>query len=121
MFFKKQRGNFKQVIIIRSDLKLPKGKSAAQAAHASVEATLRSNSRIVSAWRNQGMKKIVLKVANEKELLQIQNEAKRAGLVAALITDAGKTVVAPGTKTVVALGPDNEEKIDTVTAGLKMY
>ncbi|MFP4118365.1 MAG: peptidyl-tRNA hydrolase, partial [Candidatus Woesearchaeota archaeon] len=49
-----------------------------------------------------------------------QQKAKAKGLVASLITDAGKTVVAPGTKTCIALGPDKEELIDFVTSELKM-
>ena len=113
--------DYKQVILIRTDLKLPKGKAAAQVAHASVKAVLNSSSDNVDEWDLQGMKKIVLKVADEKELLQMQQKAKRAGLVASLITDAGKTVIAPGTKTCVGIGPDREDIIDGVTGELGMY
>lgn len=121
-FFSKKidEDNLKQVIVVRADLKLPKGKLAAQAAHASVEATLRSSDSLVEPWHSSGMKKIVLKVANENELITLLGKAKRAGLVASLITDAGKTVVAPGTKTCIGIGPDNEAKIDTVTGDLPM-
>ncbi|HIG93011.1 MAG: peptidyl-tRNA hydrolase, PTH2 family [archaeon GW2011_AR9] len=112
--------NFKQVILIRQDLKLPKGKLAAQAAHASVEAVLKSDSKLVSTWRKQGMAKIVLKVKDEKELLSYLQQAKDAGLTTALITDAGHTVVAPGTKTCVGIGPDEEEKIDGITGKLAL-
>ncbi len=111
----------KQAIIIRHDLGLPKGKLAAQAAHASVEAVLRSDKKIVAAWRNEGMAKIVLKVKDEKELLRYAQEAKDAGLVTALITDAGRTVIAPGTRTCLGIGPDDEEKIDGITGKLKLY
>jgi len=110
----------KQVILVRADLKLPKGKMAAQCAHASVEAVFNSDKDKVSEWRNSGQKKIVLKVADEKELLQYLQLAKDAGLKTALITDAGKTVIAPGTKTCVGIGPDSEEEIDSVTGKLKM-
>lgn len=121
LFSRRTDHELKQVILIRSDLKLPKGKAAAQAAHASVEAVLRSSQEHVDDWHSAGMKKIVLKVADEKELLRYQQAAKRAGLVASLITDAGKTVVAPGTKTCVGIGPDDEAKIDAVTGELPMY
>ncbi|MBN1275661.1 peptidyl-tRNA hydrolase [Candidatus Woesearchaeota archaeon] len=113
--------DLKQVILIREDLKLPRGKAAAQAAHASVEAVLRSNDDVVDEWHAQGMKKIVLKVADEESLLRHQREAKRKGLVSSLITDAGKTVVAPGTKTCVAIGPAQEAAVDAVTGELPMY
>jgi PTH2 family peptidyl-tRNA hydrolase len=111
----------KQVILIRTDLKLPKGKAAAQAAHASVEAVLNSDRGIVERWRSMGMKKIVLKVADEKELLMYQQLAKKKGLVASVITDAGRTVVEPGTRTCVGIGPAAEEVIDSVTKDLGMY
>ena len=112
--------SLKQVILVRQDLKLPKGKLSAQCAHASVEAVLKSSEKKVSAWRKEGMPTIVLKVKDEKELLLYFQKAKDEGLTAALITDAGKTVVAPGTKTCVGIGPDEEEKIDAVTGKLPL-
>ncbi len=111
---------YKQVILVRTDLKLPKGKLAAQVAHASVEGVLRSEKRLVEQWRSEGMKKIVLKVADEKEMLRLNQQAKDAGLTTAVITDAGLTVVAPGTKTCCAIGPDTVEKIDAITGHLKI-
>ena len=111
---------FKQVIIIRGDLKLPRGKASAQSAHASVEAVLKSPEKLVKAWRAEGMAKIVLKVKDQKELIKYFQQAKDEGITAALITDAGKTVIAPGTKTAVALGPDQAEKIDPITGNLPL-
>lgn len=110
----------KQVILIRSDLKLPKGKACAQASHASVEATLRADESLVKSWRNEGMAKIVLKVKDEKELIMYFQKAKDNNLSAALITDAGRTVIAPGTKTAVAIGPDKDEEIDKITKNLQL-
>ena len=110
----------KQVILLRKDLKLPTGKACVQCAHASVDAVLKSSSSKVKAWKEQGMAKIVLKVKDEKELIKLFQQAKDSGLKASLITDAGKTVVAPGTKTCVGIGPDDEDKIDAVTGNLGM-
>ncbi|MBI2146320.1 peptidyl-tRNA hydrolase [Candidatus Woesearchaeota archaeon] len=111
---------FKQVILVRQDLKLPKGKLAAQVAHASVDAVLKSDKKIVNAWMQEGMAKIVLKVKDEKELLHYFQHAKDTGITASLITDAGRTVIAPGTKTCVGIGPDAEEKIDRITGKLPL-
>ncbi len=111
---------YKQMILVRADLKLPKGKAAAQAAHASVEAVLRSDKSIVKDWRSEGMAKVVLKVKDEKELLQMNQLAKDEGLVTAMITDAGKTVVAPGTRTCVGIGPEDEDKLDKLFGELKL-
>jgi peptidyl-tRNA hydrolase, PTH2 family len=110
----------KQVIIVRNDLKLPKGKMSAQCAHASVEAVLRSEKRTVNAWRNEGMAKIVLKVNDLKELRKYNQLAKSTGLVTSVITDAGRTTIAPGTTTCMAIGPAFEDKIDNITKELKL-
>ncbi len=111
---------YKQVILVREDLKLDKGKMAAQVAHASVEAALRSDKEIVKKWRLLGMKKVVLKVKNKEELFKYNQIAKDNKLKTAVITDAGKTRIKPGTITCLAIGPDEEEKIDNVTRNLKM-
>ena len=111
---------YKQVILLRKDLKLPTGKAAAQVAHASVDAVLKSAPETVKAWRKEGMAKIVLKVKDEKELILYFQQAKDAGLITALITDAGKTVVAPGTRTCAAIGPNEEEEIDKITEKLQL-
>lgn len=111
---------YKQVIIVRQDLKLPKGKLAAQVGHACVDAVLKSDQKLVNAWKSTGMAKIVLKVKDLKELKEYQQLAKENKLVNALITDGGKTVVAPGTVTCLAIGPDLEEKVDKITHNLKL-
>jgi PTH2 family peptidyl-tRNA hydrolase len=110
----------KQVIVVRQDLRLPKGKMSAQVAHASVEAVLRSDKDVVKRWRAEGQKKIVLKTAGEKELMKLNLQAKEMGLRSAVITDAGRTCIAPGTTTCVGIGPDLEQKVDKLTGDLKM-
>ncbi|PIN73069.1 aminoacyl-tRNA hydrolase [Candidatus Woesearchaeota archaeon CG10_big_fil_rev_8_21_14_0_10_45_16] len=111
---------YKQVILVRQDLKLPKGKACAQAAHASVDAVLKADQQMVKAWRSEGMAKIVLKVKDEKELVKYFQKAKDEGLPASLITDAGHTVVAPGTRTCVGIGPAEEADIDVLTGELPL-
>lgn len=111
---------YKQVILVRHDLKLPKGKLGAQCAHASVDGVLKADKEVVKTWRRFGMKKIVLKVADEKELYKYIQIAKDANLVTAVITDAGKTVVAPGTVTCASIGPNVEEEIDKVVNDLSL-
>ena len=111
---------YKLVILVREDLNLPKGKLAAQSSHASVDATLKSDKKMVGLWRKEGAKKIVLKVKDEKELFKYRQMAENSGMITALITDAGHTVVEPGTITCLGIGPDEEEKIDRITGKLKM-
>ncbi len=112
--------DLKQVILVRDDLKLSKGKMSAQVAHASVEAVLKSDQKMVQKWRNQGMKKSILKVKDLKELHAFKEKAEDAGLTTALITDAGRTHLEPGTTTCVAIGPDEEDDIDAVTGSLSL-
>ena len=111
---------YKQVILVREDLKLPKGKLSAQVAHAAVDASSKSDKKIVDLWKKEGGKKVVLKVKDEKELFKYKQMAEDSGLKTALITDAGHTVLQPGTITCLGIGPDGEEKVDRVTGKLKM-
>ena len=111
---------FKQVILVRQDLKLPKGKLAAQVGHACIEAFRKADKNIANSWINQGQKKVVVKVSSEKELIEYFMKAKNTGLATSLITDAGRTCIAPGTKTCVAIGPNEEIEIDEITNELKL-
>lgn len=116
---------YKQVIIVCNNLKLPKGKLSAQVAHASVDAVLKllsasGGQETVKFWRMQGMKKVVLKVDSEKELYKYVQIAKDNNIITSIITDAGKTVVAPGTVTCGAIGPDEETKVDNIIKELKL-
>lgn len=110
----------KQVILVRQDLKMPNGKMAAQAAHAAVECVLKSDSLKVARWRSAGMKKSVLKARDLQELKKYAAMARKARLKTALITDSGRTFFKKPTITCLGIGPDEEEKIDKVTGGLKL-
>lgn len=110
----------KQSIVVRTDLGMGKGKTAAQAAHASLQAYLDADLDIREGWRGSGMKKIVLGVDSEHRLMELYEEARMEGLPAALVTDAGHTQVDPGTKTAIAVGPAGDEEVDRVTGGLDL-
>jgi len=110
----------KQAIIIRTDLKMDKGKIAAQASHASVAAFIESDKKKSDEWLSEGMKKIVLKVSSKKDLYDIYKEAKSENMKAVMITDAGLTQLKQPEKTAVAIGPDDDKKIDKITGKLKL-
>ncbi|MFH1072087.1 MAG: peptidyl-tRNA hydrolase Pth2 [Nanoarchaeota archaeon] len=111
---------YKQVILVRTDLKLSKGKLAAQVGHAVIDAVMESDKRLVQKWKAEGMKKIVLKVKDEEELLKFERLCQKEGLVTSLIVDAGLTEVKSGTITCMGIGPDEDRKIDRITGKLKM-
>jgi len=110
----------KQVIIINGALKLPKGKLAAQVAHAAVASFVAAPSKNQKAWIDVGMPKIVLSASSEQELLEYYQKAINANLPSQLIKDAGKTVIAAGTITCIGVGPALEKKIDQITGDLKL-
>ena len=112
----------KQAIIIRSDLGMGKGKAAGQCAHASVSAyalALSRNKEDAREWEEEGQKKIVLKVGSEEELLALYEKMKRE-MPCALIRDAGKTQLEPGTLTCFGAGPADESLINKHTKDLKL-
>ena len=111
---------WKQVIVVRKDLKMSEGKLAAQVAHASIESYKMTPFDVQMEWEAWGSKKVVLKVSNLKEMLAILEKVKGARLPFALIRDAGRTEVKPGTATALGIGPAPEDEIDKITGKLKM-
>ena len=112
--------NYKQVILVRKDLKISKSKLSVQVAHASTESALKSNKIIIDKWKKSGMKKVVLKVEDEKKLRDFKNKFEKEEIITSLITDAGKTYFKEATTTCLGAGPDKESKIDKITKKLKL-
>jgi len=110
----------KQAIIIRKDLKMGKGKIAAQASHASIGAFLKARKSERETWLKGGMKKVVLKVNDLKELKKVHKLAKTNKLPCDLIKDAGLTQIKPRTTTALGIGPASDKKIDKITSKLKL-
>ena len=114
--------DIKQVIVVRTDLDMGKGKIAAQVGHASVlgaEHVRKSNSSWFEEWWN-GQEKVVVKVSSLKELEEVKKGAIELDIPWSEVTDAGHTQIAPGTITCISLGPAPEEKIDKITGELKL-
>uniref|UniRef100_A0A182PIY9 peptidyl-tRNA hydrolase n=1 Tax=Anopheles epiroticus TaxID=199890 RepID=A0A182PIY9_9DIPT len=116
-------GEYKMVLVVRNDLKMGKGKIAAQCGHAAVgafESGLRNTPTAVRKWQNSGQAKIALKVDSEVALMEIYRTAKANKLNCCLIRDAGRTQIEPNTKTVLAVGPAPIVAVDSVTGHLKL-
>ncbi|MCX8173723.1 MAG: peptidyl-tRNA hydrolase Pth2 [Thermoplasmata archaeon] len=114
---------YKQVIVVRKDLKLSRGKLAVQVAHAAVtacERCRRDAEEWFERWFAEGQKKVVVEVDNLDALILHYEQAKREGLPAALIEDAGLTEIPPGTITCAGIGPAPAELVDKITGGLKL-
>ncbi|KAK0545644.1 hypothetical protein OC846_005581 [Tilletia horrida] len=81
----------KMVFVVRTDLKMDKGKIAAQCGHATLsayKAALRHTPQHVQTWERLGQAKVALKCTTEQEMIEIEEKAKRAGIVAKPIFDA---------------------------------
>lgn len=126
--------NVKQVIVVRRDLKMRRGKEIAQGAHASLAFLIDRLKKqamgelvgLFSAaeehWMNGAFKKIVVTVESEQELLDLYQIARGAGITAHLVTDLGMTEFkGVPTITALAIGPWTAERIDEITSHLKLY
>ncbi len=127
----------KQVIVMRKDLGMRKGKMIAQGAHASLavifdecdmkNAMLEGDSsplfipNYVRLWLEDSFTKVVVSVNSEEELLEVYAKAKKAHIPCALITDAGRTEFGwVPTNTCIGIGPYFCEDIDKITGDLKL-
>jgi PTH2 family peptidyl-tRNA hydrolase len=140
----------KQVIVVRKDLKMRKGKAIAQGCHASLKIFFDRMQKVywgdatntevdddvpyngydwvseltpeMESWKDGIFTKVCVYVNSEEELLEIVRLSEQAGLPTALITDSGRTEFnnVP-TNTCCAIGPDLSSKIDVITGELPLY
>lgn len=127
----------KQVIVIRRDLKMRRGKEIAQGAHASSawithlvlasldprtgQATIALDP-VAQLWITTSWRKVTLQVGTEEELVALHAAARARGLRSELITDSGRTEFGGvPTRTALAIGPDLASTIDEVTGHLALY
>jgi PTH2 family peptidyl-tRNA hydrolase len=114
---------YKQVILIRTDLGMSTGKKCAQACHASISASNLVRRKDRAAWKtwiNSGQKKIILKAQSLEELETIHDQLERNKILCYIINDAGLTQLPPNTTTALGIGPVLSEVIDKYTGDLKL-
>ena len=138
----------KQMIVMRRDLKMRKGKIAAQAGHACVEATLMAlanedrlrqvrvrpesgwvyidhgifDRTALTDWFDAGVAKVCVYVDSEEELLEVADRADEMGFIYALVRDAGHTEFhGEPTFTCLALEPLSADEVDPLTGDLPLY
>ena len=116
-------GEHKMVFVVRNDLKMGKGKVAAQCGHAAIGAYKQMQARdseTLRLWECAGQMKVVVKVPDEETLLQVARSAAQVGLNTHIVRDAGRTQIVPGSKTVLCVGPGPSGLVDQVTGHLKL-
>lgn len=113
---------YKQVIAVRSDLKMSVGKTAVQVAHAALSAAeaAKSNREWRERWMAEGQCKVTVKVNSEEELRELKRKAESLRLPVALIEDMGLTELPPSTVTCLGIGPGPSELIDSLTGNLPL-
>jgi peptidyl-tRNA hydrolase len=110
----------KQVIVVDRSLALPKGKLAAQVAHAAVGAFVAASAQAQIAWLQVGMPKIVVYAADTDALVQLEARARQQHIPVCLVHDAGRTVLPSGTITCLGLGPAPAKTLDQLTGELPL-
>lgn len=131
----------KQYIVIRTDLNMSMGKTAAQASHASMKiffnkfkektrmpwkngdddvykySIFLTDEEVI--WKDGLFTKIVKRVKSESELLKVYEKAKAAGLNVSLIKDAALTELKEPAYTAIAIGPNYVEKCEPIVKRLQ--
>ena len=100
------------------------GKIAAQCGHAAVGAYAmckKRNPQLLRNWMSCGGTKIALKINSEEEMFSLQSSAKKANINTYIVRDAGQTQVEPGSRTVIAIGPEKKNVLEPITGNLKLF
>lgn len=116
----------KMIFVVNMELNMGRGKQCAQVAHAALglytwiqyEGQERDQTRMLQ-WTFMGQKKIVVRGDNLSQIRKIKEDAELAGLPTHLVSDAGCTQVAPGSKTVLAIFGTDEE-LQPITGSLRL-
>lgn len=114
---------YKLVVAVRDDLKLSCGKIAVQVAHAAVSCafhTKNKHSKWYKKWKDEGAKKVVVKIDDKERIFDLEKLAKSMELESCVITDAGLTEVPPETVTCIGIGPGPNELVDQITGNLPL-
>jgi PTH2 family peptidyl-tRNA hydrolase len=116
--------SMKMILVVRTDLGMGAGKIAAQCVHAALGAVRQlqaaGKQAEVDRWAATGEAAITLQVSSLTEMIQLDQRARQAGLTSHIVADAGRTQVAAGSQTVLAVGPAAVSVINDVTRHLKL-
>ena len=119
---RRYEGKLKQIIVLRTDLKMRRGKEIAQGAHASLGGCLKyRRNPFMRMWLDGAFAKIAVGIDGEAALLELHKAAREAGLPSYLIQDAGRTEFnGEPTYTAVAIGPGEPDVVSELTGHLKL-
>ena len=113
----------KQVLVVRTDLGMGRGKMAVQCSHAAISSAELARTRFrnwYDKWMREGQAKIALKVKDEDQLLKLEKRARGIPIPSYIVRDMGLTQVPTGTITCLGLGPAPVDTVDTLTGKLRL-
>ena len=112
----------KQIIVMRTDLGMRKGKMIAQGAHASLALTLENlDDPRVKQWLAGLFTKICVRADTPEEMWLLVEAAHKAGVLYSTIIDSGRTEFhSDPTLTCAAIGPDTSENLAPITGAMKL-
>ena len=113
----------KQVLVVRTDLGMGRGKMAVQCSHAAVSSAELARTRFrdwYDKWMREGQAKIALKVKDEDQLLELEKRARGIPIPSFIVRDMGLTQVQAGTITCLGLGPAPVKTVDILTGKLRL-
>lgn len=117
-------GETRMALVVRTDLKMTKGKAAAQCSHATLgcyKLMLSTNPAMLKRWERSGQAKITLQTRSLDEMELLYAQALSLNVNAYIVHDAGRTQIEPGSATVLGLGPAPKPVLDQITGELKLY
>lgn len=122
-------GETRMALVVRTDLKMTKGKAAAQCAHAALgcyrlmlqDGNESQNLTLLKRWERSGQAKITLQVKSKEDMDLLFAQAISMNINSYIVHDAGRTQIEAGSATVLGLGPAPKIVLDQVTSDLKLY
>lgn len=123
-------GEVRMSLIVRQDLKMGKGKAAAQCSHATLALykkmsnaeSVAYNPQMLRRWEwGNGQAKITLQVPTQEDMDMLYAQAMERGVNCHIVHDAGRTQIQAGSATVLGLGPAPKPVLDSITLHLKLY
>jgi len=117
-------GEYKLVLVVRNDLRMGRGKVAAQCSHATLacfQKSLEKIPHIVDTWFAGGQAKVVCRCDSADDLEYLRREAKDRGLTTCLIRDADRTRIEAGCRTVLGIGPAPSRLVNDIIRHLRLY
>jgi len=112
----------KMVLCVRRDLGMSTGKIAAQCGHATLglyKTMVEGHPRLLGEWEDSHCPKIALRLDDEQQMMELEQRAAGLGLPTHIVMDAGKTQIARGSRTVLAIA-GKKAAVDSVTGHLKL-